>query len=280
MTHDQLKWEIDDLDTGLPDRLAFAPVKQRGLTLRRRRRATAGVVGLAAAVLIAVPFAVGVGSSQEPIGDYASDPSAGPASAEPTVEPTSGPSDPSAPADQSRLMEEAVTEVLGSARLVDDRFFDSKVVLDNGVVDVALGDPPDWDSVFLWNQDYAVGDLQYFTTSTSWEAAVPGSQACDEASYVVEKDCQVSELASGYTLVLREGVRLSGEADGEWSRRAEVVSPASEGGLVQRVLVLAQTEGASWSEAKTLLPALEDLGRIAADPRMRLREPTTLPEPE
>ena len=280
MTHDQFKQEVDGIDTGLPQGPDLTSIRAQGRTVRRRRRAMATVSGLAAAAVLAVPLAtVGLDGSDDAtvqVADGASTtatPTPTPTTPAPTV-------DPSAYADQSQRMTASVADVFPQARRTSDEAYDSMVRLDNGTIDIALGDPVDWGSVFRWNQEFALDDLQFFTVSASWDSAMSGMQLCSVGMFARESDCTVDQLDGGYSLVRHDGVQLRGEPDGDWTRFVQLVSPPSERGLVQLVEVWAQEEDMTWAEAASALPPLDDLAAIATDERMRLPEPLALPEPE
>ena len=194
MTHDQFKQEVDAIDTGLPQRPDLTSIRARGRTVRRRRRGIAAVSGLAAAAVLAVPLATvvldGSDDATTQVADDAS-PTPTPTTPAPTV-------DPAAYADQAQRMTASVTDVFPQARRTSDDAYDSMVRLDNGTIDIALGDPPDWGSVFRWNQEFALDDLQFFTVSASWDTALSGMQLCSVGMFARESDCTVDELDGGY----------------------------------------------------------------------------------
>ncbi|RYC07327.1 hypothetical protein [Nocardioides zhouii] len=277
MTHDQFKQVVDTLDTGLPQRPDVAGIRAQGRAVRRRRRGIAIASGLAAAAVVAVPLAVTAGGSGDGTPQVADDTSVSPS---PTPSPDPSPTrtvDPSAYDDQSDRMTAAVKDVFPQARRTSDEFYDS-MVMDGDVVDITLGDPVNWDTVFRWNQVFDVGDLALFSVSTSWNEPTPGIAWCSRGTFELESDCTMTQLDGGRLLVLHDGVRIQGQEDGVWSRYAQVVSPQSDGGLMQQVDVWATESGMTWAAAQRELPSLEDLGSIAQDERMRLPEPSSLPE--
>jgi hypothetical protein len=277
MTHEQFKQVVDTLDTGLPQRPDVAGIRAQGRAVRRRRRGIVLASGLAAAAVVAVPLAVTAGGSGDRTPQVADDTSMSPS---PTPSPDPSPTrtaDPSAYDDQSERMTASVKDVFPGAGRTSDDFYDS-MVMDGDVVDIALGDPVNWDAVFRWSQVFDVGDLALFSVSTSWDEPAPGLAYCSRGSFELESNCTVNELGGGYLLVLHDGVRIQGQDDGVWSRYAQLVSPQSDGGLVQQVDVWATESDMTWAEARQALPSLEDLGAIAQDERMRLPEPVALPE--
>ena len=94
------------------------------------------------------------------------------------------------------------------------------MVMDGDVVDITLGDPVNWDTVFRWNQVFTVGDLALFSVSTSWEESVP-TMKCSSGSFELEASCTTTQLGGGHLLVLHDGVRIQGQDDGVWSRYAQ-----------------------------------------------------------
>jgi len=278
MTHEQFKQAIDSVDTGLPQSPDLAGIRAQGRAVRRRRRGIAVASGLAAAAVVAVPLGVTAGGPGGRTAQVADDTSVSPSPTPSATPTTTRTVDPSAFDDQADRMTASVRDVFPQARRTSNEYYDSYTVVDVDMVDITLGNPVAWDHVFRWNQEFALGDLGLFWVGTSWNEPSPGVDWCSQGAFEIQSGCTVTEVDGGRVLVLHDGVRSQGQADGVWSRYVQLVSPPSDAGLVQQVEVWATESDMTWAEAEQALPSLEDLGTIVQDERMALPEPVALPE--
>ncbi len=278
MTSERFKAELDRVDSGLSDHPDTATYVREGRAARRRRHR---VIGLGAGALVAAAltpvFVWGSGTpTSSPTGEVASDPASS-ASSEPTRTPTSE----SFPVDQSfgDGMTAAVTEVFPGAEfrksMIGDHY-ESAIEGSFQFQEPTLSSPPDWANVFVWNQDYTIEGLQVLDVRTSWDTVPAEVSGCDRG--LVARDCSMTE-SNGYTVVVHDGVRVEGEAVGDWSRVVMVVGPPSADGGTQHAEVWAQVGGMTWTEASVALPSAADLAALAQDERLRLPKPTQIPTP-
>lgn len=269
MTSELFKEEVDRLDSGLSDHPDTSAYKREGRAVRRRRR---GFVVLGAGALVAaavVPAVLWGGSTPTtgPTGDVAADPSVA----------TSDPA-PAVPVDASfgAKMRAAVERALPEARFVDEFYADHY----EGTPQERFGaveTPPNWSNVFMWAQHFEVGGLQSLDVSAEWRSGAAAVMLCDAGRFAVEKSCDTRDMGGGYVTVLHDGIRLKGEAGGDWKKMVEFVSPPSPSGAVHVTQVLARVQAVTWEEADLALPPIGQLGHIAALEELRLPEPAQIP---
>jgi hypothetical protein len=272
MNTELFKDDLDRLDSGISDHPDTATYMRQGRVVRRRRQ---GLVAVGAGALVAAAitpaFVLGGGTATRSPADDVATQATGttPGRAVTNLVPV----DPSF----GEGMQAAVGASLPQARFLGETIGDHLADAPDGPV-VAAGTPPDWGNVFSWTQQYSLEGLQFFDVSSEWLPEDGASRVCGDDAYAIQKSCDVVNSGAGYVTVLHDGVRLSGEAEGEWARIVEFISPPAPGSRGARVTqVSAQVEGMTWAEAQLALPPLGQLGSLAASAELRLPEPAVIP---
>jgi hypothetical protein len=269
----QLRDQLDQLDTGLPERPDVSAVVAAGRRRRRHRRlAVTAALGVTAVVLV-TPFAVaGLRATDGPEAGVATDV---PAYVAPTA-PPSGPAGPGFGEGVRAAVAHSVPEATFADETLADGFAEDRV--DGNTVYVwSVHTPPTWSSLFAWEQHYALpsGAALEVTSSRTMPTVTevsPDFQRCDPAA--TELSCDSSDVPGGRLLV-EDGLQL--DAPDEWYRQVSLVDLSATRGMMSEVRVSASVHASTWDEAQTLLPTVAALTELAQDPALVLPAPETYP---
>ncbi len=276
MNNTQLKADIDRLDTGLPDFPDLGPVLGSGRRMRRRRRAgvTLGLGALAAAAVVPLGLQLG-GHTESPVAG------ADGGTPDPTV-PSQATSTWVGPEFGTSMEATVLAALPGAARtgeLVGDHFVTAGRRDGSDLLQAASSTPVDWPHVVVWTQNYAmpgVAELDVSAERLDPEQHSRAMRWCSAKTYVAETSCDVSRIGDR-TVVVHRGVRSEGMAPGRWGVEVEVVGDDAQRGMDSGVSVWAVAEGATWTDARSSLPAVDDLTDLALDPALVLPEPESYP---